>query len=184
MAAEVGRHTSCQRPTEVRLAKQPARPLSGLITNRTCVTGSSVMCHAPFSNVALKKCLDPLPSEVSSGLRGCLTHDNQITLRSPGENPLMHIDNISRTLIAFMAGATVGAGVGLLFTPKSGSQVRSSLREYVRKAPDEVDQAIEGTKSDAIRGGGHGEGLRMPGAECSVRSGPQDHTTGDTGHDN
>ena len=96
----------------------------------------------------------------------------------------MHKDNISSTLFAFIAGATVGAGVGLLFTPKPGSQDRSSLREYMRKAPDEVDQAIEGTESDAIRGGGHGEGIRMPGAECSVRSGPHDHTTGDTGHDN
>ena len=81
--------------------------------------------------------------------------------------------------------ATVGAGIGLLFTPKSGSQVRSSLREYVMKASDEVDQASEaGTESDAMRTGWHGEGIQILGAECGVRSGPHDHTAGDTGHDN
>ena len=97
----------------------------------------------------------------------------------------MQRENISRTLFAFMAGASVGAGAGLLFAPESGSQVRSFLRGYMRKAPNKVNQAIEeGTASETMQGGRHGEGARLPGAECSMQSGPQDHAAGDTGHDN
>jgi gas vesicle protein len=52
----------------------------------------------------------------------------------------MHKDNVSGTLLALIAGATVGAGVGLLFSPQTGSQSRTPLREYKRKVPDVVDE--------------------------------------------
>jgi gas vesicle protein len=80
----------------------------------------------------------------------------------------MHKDNVSGTLLALIAGATVGAGVGLLFSPQTGSQSRTPLREYKRKVPDVVDEPHISTAA----------------AGCSMRSGPQDHTLGDTGHDN
>ena len=97
----------------------------------------------------------------------------------------MHKEDVSCTMFAFVTGATVGAGIGLLFAPQSGSQLRASLRECMSKATKEDNQATdEGTESGATRSHEKSEGIRMPGAECSVRSGPQDHTVGDTGHDN
>lgn len=91
----------------------------------------------------------------------------------------MDKDNVSGTLLALVAGATVGAGVGLLFASHTGSQVRSSLREHTRKALDQVDQAPDEGTGAAKR-----EGVRLPGAEYSTRSGPHNHIEGDTGHDN
>src|SRR5688500_10153895 len=44
---------------------------------------------------------------------------------------------------AFIAGAFIGAGVALLLAPQSGSELRSSLREYASRAKDEFDEATE-----------------------------------------
>ncbi len=44
---------------------------------------------------------------------------------------------------AFVAGAFIGAGVALLLAPQSGSELRSSLRDYASKAKDELDEAAE-----------------------------------------
>ena len=44
---------------------------------------------------------------------------------------------------AFIAGAFIGAGVALLLAPQSGSELRSSLREYASRAKDELDEATE-----------------------------------------
>ncbi len=97
----------------------------------------------------------------------------------------MRKEEVSYTLFALIAGATVGAGIGLLFAPQAGPQFRSSVRDHLRKAKDEVDQASEeGPQSTAMQGAADAVGIRMPGGECSVRSGREDHTEGDTGHDN
>ena len=55
----------------------------------------------------------------------------------------MYKEEIARTAFAFLAGATVGAGVALLFAPRPGSELRSSVREYTRRAKDEWDQASQ-----------------------------------------
>ncbi len=44
---------------------------------------------------------------------------------------------------AFMAGAFIGAGIALLLAPQSGSELRSSLRDYASRAKDELDDAAE-----------------------------------------
>jgi gas vesicle protein len=44
---------------------------------------------------------------------------------------------------AFIAGALVGAGVALLFAPRSGSQMRGLLRDYAARAKDELDDAVD-----------------------------------------
>ncbi|MCE3221995.1 MAG: hypothetical protein K0S58_175 [Nitrospira sp.] len=44
---------------------------------------------------------------------------------------------------AFVAGAFIGAGVALLLAPQSGSELRSSLRDYASRAKDELDEATE-----------------------------------------
>lgn len=49
----------------------------------------------------------------------------------------------SGTLSVFIAGALVGAGVALLFAPKSGSQMRGLLRDYAARAKDELDEAVD-----------------------------------------
>jgi hypothetical protein len=98
----------------------------------------------------------------------------------------MEKHDLSCSLFALMAGATVGAGVGLLLAPQSGSQLRSSLRDLTRKTKDHVDRAIEqGADPDATMQSPSGsEGIRMPGAERRTGSGPKDHTIGDSGQDN
>ena len=97
----------------------------------------------------------------------------------------MHKDNVSGTLLALIAGATVGAGVGLLFSPQTGSQFRTSLREFKRKVLDAADEATgKSTESDAIRRTANGGTVPATAGGCSMRSRPQDHTLGDTGYDN
>ena len=50
-------------------------------------------------------------------------------------------EDASQTAFAFIVGATVGAGVMLLFAPQAGSELRSSVRDYTRKAKDQWDEA-------------------------------------------
>ena len=51
----------------------------------------------------------------------------------------MYKEDISSTMFAFIAGAAIGAGVMLLLAPQTGSEFRTSMREYTRKAKDELD---------------------------------------------
>jgi gas vesicle protein len=55
----------------------------------------------------------------------------------------MYREDTSKTAMAFIAGATVGAGVMLLSAPQSGSEFRSSMSDYTRRAKDEWDHASE-----------------------------------------
>ena len=97
----------------------------------------------------------------------------------------MHKEDVSCTLFALLAGATVGAGVGLLFAPQTGSQFRSSLRGLTRQAKDQVDQSIkDSAQSSATRETADEAGIAKPSAEGGGRSAPKDHTIGDTGQDN
>lgn len=54
----------------------------------------------------------------------------------------MHND-ASSNWSAFMAGAFIGAGIALLLAPQSGTELRSTLRDYASKAKDELDEAAE-----------------------------------------
>ena len=102
--------------------------------------------------------------------------------KNEGE-PLMHKEDAS-TLCALMAGATVGASLGLLFAPQVGSQVRSSLREYTIKAKNQGEATNDRTQSSVTQEAADEEGSRNPGAEGGGRSAQKDHATGDTGQDN
>ena len=44
---------------------------------------------------------------------------------------------------AFMAGACIGAGIALLLAVMSGTELRSTLRDYAGRAKDEFDDAAE-----------------------------------------
>ena len=50
----------------------------------------------------------------------------------------MHTEE-SSNWSAFMAGAFIGAGIALLLAPQSGTELRSTLRDYASKAKDELD---------------------------------------------
>jgi gas vesicle protein len=48
----------------------------------------------------------------------------------------------SGNLSIFVTGALVGAGLALLFAPRSGSQLRDLLRDYAACAKDELDDVV------------------------------------------
>jgi len=41
-------------------------------------------------------------------------------------------------MVAFLAGAFIGAGIALLLAPQSGAETRTLLRDYAGKAKDEM----------------------------------------------
>ncbi|MBL7952900.1 MAG: YtxH domain-containing protein [Flavobacteriales bacterium] len=46
-------------------------------------------------------------------------------------------------LIGFIAGAAVGAALGVLFAPRSGKETRDRIRNKVSDAKDDLDELIE-----------------------------------------
>jgi gas vesicle protein len=52
------------------------------------------------------------------------------------------------TLVAFLFGAVVGAGVALLMAPQSGEETRRRLGETARKVSDDVQGKIDTTKDE------------------------------------
>lgn len=60
-------------------------------------------------------------------------------------------------LLSFLAGAAAGAGLALLYAPKSGTEMRSALsdlaedavdkiKEYTKEAQDKIKCAVEDSK--------------------------------------
>lgn|SRR5689334_2019108 len=47
-------------------------------------------------------------------------------------------DEGSREVIAFVAGALIGAGVAMLFAPQRGIELRGRLRDYADRAKDDL----------------------------------------------
>lgn len=44
----------------------------------------------------------------------------------------------SKEIIAFVAGALIGAGVAMLLAPQQGTELRGRLRDYANRAKDEL----------------------------------------------
>lgn len=48
--------------------------------------------------------------------------------------------NISSVFLAFVAGAAVGAGLSLLLTPKSGEEMRGTIKDLAGDAVDKIKE--------------------------------------------
>ncbi len=49
----------------------------------------------------------------------------------------------SEMVVAFLGGAFLGAGVALLLAPKSGQEMRSTLRGYAQKVEHDVEARVK-----------------------------------------
>ncbi|HJV66613.1 MAG TPA: YtxH domain-containing protein [Geomonas sp.] len=67
-----------------------------------------------------------------------------------------------QALLAFLAGAAVAAGAALLFTPRTGREVREKLGEARDEALDKIKQRIKGSK------GAKGDQLNYDGGDCWI----------------
>ena len=69
-------------------------------------------------------------------------------------------------LLAFLAGAVVAAGAALLFTPKTGREVREKLGEAKEEALEKLKQRVKGAKSRSK--GAKGDPLDYDGGDCWI----------------
>lgn len=66
-------------------------------------------------------------------------------------------------LLAFMAGAVVAAGAALLFTPKTGREVREKLGEAKEEALEKLKGCVKGKGKSA-----KGDPLNYDGGDCWI----------------
>jgi gas vesicle protein len=60
---------------------------------------------------------------------------------------------LAGTLGTFGVGLLVGAGIALMLAPKPGRELREDLRERLRRAPDDVNEAVSSMSGrDALAG--------------------------------
>ena len=69
-------------------------------------------------------------------------------------------------LLAFLAGAIVADGAALLFTPKTGREVREKLGEAKDEALDKLKLRVKGAKYRAK--GSKGDPLDYDGGDCWI----------------
>lgn len=48
-----------------------------------------------------------------------------------------------KLFVSFLAGAAIGAGLGLLFAPQSGKETRRKIKDFSDKVTDEVKDGYE-----------------------------------------
>ena len=88
-------------------------------------------------------------------------------------------DGGSSFLMGLLAGTVLGAGLGMLFAPKPGSELRSQIGEQAGKikstATDTYNQASEKVSQIVDRG-------REAYERARTGSGPSDYSTGSTGY--
>lgn len=69
-------------------------------------------------------------------------------------------------VLAFLAGAAVAAGAALLFTPKTGREVRERLGEAKEEALDKLKTCVKSAKSRSK--GTKGDPLDYDGGDCWI----------------
>lgn len=66
------------------------------------------------------------------------------------EEPYIVIEKHSPGVGNFLLGALIGAGVALLFAPRSGEETRSDIRRRARKAQSAVRDVAEGVTDQVV----------------------------------
>jgi gas vesicle protein len=74
--------------------------------------------------------------------------------------------NEQAAILAFIAGAAVAAGAALLFTPKTGREVREKLGEAKEEALDKLKLCVKGAKYRTK--GAKGDPLDYDGGDCWI----------------
>jgi gas vesicle protein len=59
--------------------------------------------------------------------------------------------NVQSTMLTFLGGMVVGAVIVALTTPKTGKQLRESIRDFVEKESDMVREKAESVRQNANR---------------------------------
>lgn len=67
-----------------------------------------------------------------------------------------------QALLAFLAGAAVAAGAALLFTPKTGREMREKINEAKDEALEKLKLRMKGMKS------GKGDQMNYDGGDCWI----------------
>lgn len=78
--------------------------------------------------------------------------------------------------LAFLGGAIAGAVAGILLAPKSGEQTRRELREYGRKAEEEVIEKAKEARAaldEMIERGKHFVAEKREDVEAAVTAGKE-----------
>lgn len=57
------------------------------------------------------------------------------------------MNNTNKVITAFLAGATAGALLGILFAPEKGSETRSRIKEQGKKMADDFQDVVEKGKA-------------------------------------
>ncbi len=52
-------------------------------------------------------------------------------------------NNLGNTLLAFLAGAAIGAGMGILYAPESGERTRKKIKKSAKKAKEDLGERYE-----------------------------------------
>jgi gas vesicle protein len=66
------------------------------------------------------------------------------------EEPYIVIEKNGGGVAEFLIGALVGAGIALLFAPKSGLETRSDIKRSARKAQNKVRDVAEGVTDQVV----------------------------------
>jgi hypothetical protein len=57
-------------------------------------------------------------------------------------------DWVTKTLGTFGAGILVGAGIGVLLAPKQGRALRQDIQDRLRRAPEDLEDAVTSVKNE------------------------------------
>lgn len=61
---------------------------------------------------------------------------------------------LAGSLGTFGVGLLVGAGIALMLAPKPGRELREDIRDRLRRAPEDLDEAVSGlSKQNPVSGG-------------------------------
>jgi len=70
-------------------------------------------------------------------------------MRDDEEYPYIVVERQSGALGSFLLGALVGAGVALLFAPRSGRELRDGIADGARRLKDSAEDKVRGVQ-DAV----------------------------------